>query len=118
MCHQTVSLVARHLEANGIPTVIVGSARDIVEEAGVARFLFVDFPLGNPIGKPYDVAQQRSITSAALDVLERSWAPRTTVQADVTWGDDAWRDRYMRIVEDNRAAPAAEGTAHRRGGTS
>ncbi|MEZ5231807.1 MAG: hypothetical protein R2749_03740 [Acidimicrobiales bacterium] len=48
-----MSLVARHLEANGIPTVIVGSARDIVEQAGVARFLFVDFPLGNPMGKPY-----------------------------------------------------------------
>ena len=31
MCHQTVSLVARHLEANGIPTVIVGCAKDIVE---------------------------------------------------------------------------------------
>ena len=29
MCHQTVSLAARHLEANGIPTVIMGCAKDI-----------------------------------------------------------------------------------------
>jgi D-proline reductase (dithiol) PrdB len=29
VCHQTVSLVGRHLEANGIPTVIVGSALDV-----------------------------------------------------------------------------------------
>jgi hypothetical protein len=49
-----VSLVSRHLEAQGITTIVVGSARDIVEECGVARMLFVDFPLGNPCGKPND----------------------------------------------------------------
>ncbi|MEZ5266228.1 MAG: hypothetical protein AB7W59_23890 [Acidimicrobiia bacterium] len=108
-----MSLVARHLEANGIPTVIVGSARDIVEQAGVARFLFVDFPLGNPMGKPYEVAQQRTITAAALDLLERAWVPRTTVQADVTWGDDSWRAVYMRVDDGNRAALAAAGEARR-----
>ena len=27
MCHQTVSLVARHLEAASIPTVVIGSGR-------------------------------------------------------------------------------------------
>ena len=33
MCHQTVSLVARHLEENGIPTVIIGAALDLLEGA-------------------------------------------------------------------------------------
>jgi D-proline reductase (dithiol) PrdB len=49
VCHQTISLVARHLETNGIPTVIVGSALDVVEHCGVPRFYFTDFPLGNPL---------------------------------------------------------------------
>ena len=44
VCHQTASLVARHLEANGIATVVMGCAKDIVEHAGVPRFLFSDFP--------------------------------------------------------------------------
>jgi len=56
-----VSLVSRYLEENGLSTVIMGSARDIVEECGIARFIFTDFPLGNPCGKPWDVAMQRSI---------------------------------------------------------
>ncbi|PMZ49099.1 hypothetical protein, partial [Pseudomonas sp. FW306-2-11AC] len=30
-CHQTTALVARHLERNGIPTVIMGCAKDIIE---------------------------------------------------------------------------------------
>ena len=96
MCHQTVSLVARHLEANGIPTVILGSARDIVEHCGVPRFVFSDFPLGNPCGRPHDRAMQKSIVGLALDVLESSIAPRTTVQTPFIWSDDqSWRGRYL-----------------------
>jgi len=59
VCHQTVSLAARHLEADGIPTVILGCAKDIVEYCGVPRFLFSDFPLGNSAGRPFDVESQR-----------------------------------------------------------
>ena len=54
-----MSLVARHLEANGVSTAVMGCARDIVEECGVARFVFTDFPLGNPCGKPWDEEMQR-----------------------------------------------------------
>lgn len=96
-----------------MPTVIVGSARDIVEQAGVARFLFVDFPLGNPMGKPHDVAQQRHIAGQALDLLERAWGPRTTVVADASWGGDDWRTNFMRVDDSNREALAAAGAARR-----
>ena len=66
VCHQTVSLVARHLEANGIPTVVMGCAKDIVEHAAVPRFLFSDFPLGNSAGKPHDAASQAFTLELAL----------------------------------------------------
>lgn len=113
MCHQSVSLVARHLEANGIPTVVVGSARDIVEEIGVTRFLFVDFPLGYPTGKPGDRQQQEQICAEALDLLEGAWAAGTTVHAKVEWGDDAWRSSYMRVEDDQREALGAAGAKRR-----
>jgi hypothetical protein len=93
-----VSLVARHLEENGIPTVIVGSARDIVEHCGVPRFLFTDFPLGNPCGKPYDRRMQECTLGMALDLLNSAWMPRTTVQSPFTWSEDAtWREGYAKI---------------------
>ena len=93
-----MSLVARHLEANGIATVILGSARDVVEHCGVPRFVFTDFPLGNPCGKPWDADMQRAIVSLGLDLLERAFAPRTTVQTPFVWSEDqSWRDEYMRI---------------------
>ena len=117
MCHQTVSLVARHLESRGIPTVVIGSARDIVEECGVARFLLVDFPLGNPCGKPWDRDMQDAIASAALDLLERAYVPRTTIQRPEIWNrsdDLGWRDNFMRVDDSNRAALARAGEARRR----
>ena len=63
-----MSLVARHLEANGIPTVIIGSALDVVEYCGVPRFLFTDFPLGNPCGHPYDRDMQEAIVRQAIAI--------------------------------------------------
>lgn len=93
-----MSLVARHLEAGGISTVIIGSARDVVEHCGVPRFLFTDFPLGNPCGRPWDAEMQRRIVGLALDLLESATAPRTTVQAPFVWSEDpSWKERYARI---------------------
>ncbi len=114
MCHQTVSLVARELETAGLTTVVVGSARDIVEECGVPRFLFVDYPLGNPCGRPWDRADQEAILRSALDLVASATAPRTTVQAPNIWPGDEWRDRYMLVDDDNRAELARAGEARRR----
>jgi hypothetical protein len=91
----------------------MGSARDIVEECGVARFVFTDFPLGNPCGKPWDAEMQRSIVGIALDLLEQAWMPRTTIQTPYQWNNDEWREAFMRVDSANREALAREGEARR-----
>jgi D-proline reductase (dithiol) PrdB len=102
-----VSLVARHLEANGIPTVLFGTARDIVEHCSVPRFVFVDFPLGNPCGKPYDVEMQHEILSIGFDLLESATESPTVVQAPHEWGGDTtWKDLIF-----TEAQPFLEGEA-------
>ncbi len=93
VCHQTVSLVSRHLEENGIPTVIIANARDIVENCGVARLLFTDFPLGSPCGEPGNAKMQREIVRMALDLLESATRARTTVEAPFKWSQgEAWKE--------------------------
>jgi hypothetical protein len=100
VCHQTVSLAARHLEENGIPTVIMGCAKDIVEHCGVPRFLFSDFPLGNSAGRPFDEASQTQTLELALRVLERAPAARTTVQSPLRWREDAdWKLDYNNLAK-------------------
>lgn len=110
VCHQTVSLVARHLEANGISTVVMGCAKDIVEHAAVPRFLFSDFPLGNSAGKPHDVASQALTLELALRVLETAPAAQTTVQSPLRWSTDhSWKRDYS-----NPAMLSADELARRR----
>jgi hypothetical protein len=99
VCHQTISLVARHLEANGIATIVMGCAKDIVEHAAVPRFLFSDFPLGNSAGKPHDIASQAFTLELAMRVLETAPSAQTTVQSPLRWSADAvWKRDYNNIL--------------------
>jgi hypothetical protein len=93
-----VSLAARTLEAAGIPTVVMGCAKDIVEYVGVPRFLFSDFPLGNPAGKPKDKASQAATLELALKLLVGAPGPRTTVQNPIRWNSDGlWKLDYSNV---------------------
>jgi D-proline reductase (dithiol) PrdB len=110
VCHQTISLVARHLESDGISTVVMGCAKDIVEHAAAPRFLFSDFPLGNSAGKPHDTDSQAFTLELALRVLESAPGAQTTVQSPLRWSTDAsWKRDY-----NNVAALGAEELARRR----
>jgi hypothetical protein len=108
-------LVARHLEANGLPTVIVGSARDIVTHCGVPRFLFTDFPLGNPAGHPGRPDMQRATVAQALRMFETAHSPRTIETAPYAWHEgEIWRARYGHIDPAEIARLRAEGDQRRR----
>jgi hypothetical protein len=100
VCHQTVSLAARHLESHGIPTVIMGCAKDIVEHCGVSRFLFSDFPLGNSAGRPFDITSQAQTLELAFQVLESASQARTTVRSPFRWdADAAWKRDYLDLTK-------------------
>jgi hypothetical protein len=111
VCHQSVSLAARLLEANGIATVVMGCAKDIVEYVGVPRLVFSDFPLGNAAGKPHDKASQAATLELALALLESAPAARTTVQSPQVWDSTSadWKLDYANIA---RLSP--DEIAHRR----
>ncbi len=86
----------------------MGTARDIVEHCGAARFLFTDFPLGNPCGVPHDAAMQRRIVGLAIDLLAEARGPRTTIEAPIRWPDgDRWKEL---IFSDSQ--PFLEGKVH------
>ncbi|HKE42527.1 MAG TPA: glycine reductase [Casimicrobiaceae bacterium] len=105
VCHQTVALAARMLEENGISTVVMGCAKDIIEYVGVPRFLFSDFPLGNAAGRPKDPESQIFTLDLALSVLEHAPCGRTTVQSPLRWSAEPdWKLDYCNI---DRLSPAA-----------
>ena len=98
-----------------MPTVMIGSARDVVEHCGVPRFLFTDFPLGNPCGHPWNPQMQRDVVSRALQMLETAERPRTTAVAPHAWkGDPGWRERYARVTPAERERLLALGQERRK----
>lgn len=104
-----MSLTARHLEANGIPTLIIGSARDIVDEIAVPRFAFTDLPLGNPVGPSGDADQQRRILTTALRFAESAVAPQSSLVIPVEWNGAAdWRETYMSLDDPEALAAAGD----------
>lgn len=99
VCHQTLSLVARYLEAAGISTVLLACAKDIVEHCGVPRVMFSDFPLGNAAGKPNDPDSQAATLELAFRTLESAPAARTTVQSPQRWSTShAWKQDYSNVA--------------------
>jgi hypothetical protein len=109
-----VSLIARHLEAHGIASVVMGCARDIVEYVGVPRLVWSDFPLGNSAGKPHDAASQRATLALALQAFEAT-APRTTLVSPQRWADDdAWQADYMNVARLDPVEVAARRAEHER----
>ena len=93
-----MSLIGRYLEENGIPTVIMGCAKDIVEQAGVPRFLWSDFPLGNSAGKPNDIESQRDTLELALELFESANEPRTTLTSPQVWSEsNDWQLDFMNV---------------------
>ncbi len=75
MCHQSVGLIQSVIEKTGIPTASVTLLREITERVGPPRALFVDFPLGYPLGLPNDDALQTRILVALLELLAQSVPP-------------------------------------------
>lgn len=90
-----MSLVARYLEAHGMPTVIWSNALDITQSAFVPRTYFTNYPLGNPIGRPGDKADQRAGLLAGLQLLKSAQTAGTIVHSGRVWSDDT---DWMRLI--------------------
>ena len=115
MCHQTVSLVARQLESNGIATVVLGSAKDIMEYCGAPRFVFTDFPLGNPCGKPHDTNSQQQIMTTALELLSTAERPGQYTNSNLSWNENSnWKRNYMYVGPENTTALRLAGEERRK----
>mmetsp|Transcript_126537 Transcript_126537/g.369751 ORF Transcript_126537/g.369751 Transcript_126537/m.369751 type:complete len:138 (-) Transcript_126537:75-488(-) len=79
-------MIAREVEARGIPTVVMGSAFDILSSAWPPRTAFVNYPLGHQGGKPFDPADQYRLVKAAVEGLELHSKPGQVNVLDCDWG--------------------------------
>lgn len=70
-----MSLIARHFEALGLPTLIIGSAIDILQSGQPPRARFVNYPLGFESGRFQDKADQLEVIRQGLKGFDEMAKP-------------------------------------------
>lgn len=89
-----MGLIARVLEAAGIPTLIMTSAWDITRALGPPRAAFLHAPLGHQTGPPGDLLAQREIVQATLEAGISIEKPGEIVDLGIAWPrDPGWEER-------------------------
>ena len=74
-----MGLIGRAVEEVGIPTISISLNLAITEKVKPPRALLLDFPLGHPMGNPFDKALQRQILMSGLKYLKEISRPATIV---------------------------------------
>lgn len=91
-----MGLIARRVEADGIPTTSLTSALSITRSVNPPRAVFLDYPLGHTAGKAKDPALQRKIVAAALAAVGELEQPGAVKMLPYRWSDDDdWKRETM-----------------------
>ena len=81
-------MLARTIEAAGIPTVTLTMMPDLATKTRVSRVLGVEFPFSQGFGMVDDLDMQREVAEAALRLLEQAREPETRRDLALEWPID------------------------------
>ncbi|MCY3926960.1 MAG: hypothetical protein OXG81_01650 [Acidobacteria bacterium] len=103
-----MGLIARRVEADGIPTLSMTSAFSITRSVNPPRAVFLDYPLGHTTGKALDAHLQRDIMMASLAALDELDTPGAVKMLPFRWSDDDDWKREVMEGGDTRTERSAE----------
>jgi len=69
-------VLAHYFESAGLSTVLVGFVREHMEALTPPRALFLDFPMGRPMGKPNDPEFQQKVIRSAFSLFDQENGPQ------------------------------------------
>jgi D-proline reductase (dithiol) PrdB len=70
LCHQSISLAARAIEAAGIPTMMLAVNKEVIESVRPPRAALYEGDFGSVAGRPNFPEQQRRVLDEALRLIE------------------------------------------------
>ena len=82
-----------------MPTLVIGTVRDILEAVPAPRSVFVDFPVGRTFGPPGDAPRHLQVLADALAQLPYFTAPGQIRDLPHQWTPDGSR-AWETIVRD------------------
>ena len=98
-----MSLLAHCIEGRGIPTLVIGTVRDVMEQVPPPRAGFVDFPAGRTFGRPGDARQHERVLADALAQLPAFTARGQIRDLAQQWSDDGDRAWESMVREELRS---------------
>ncbi|MCY4441373.1 MAG: hypothetical protein OXE53_14360 [Deltaproteobacteria bacterium] len=96
-----MSLVANLVEASGIPTLLVGTVRDIVERVKPPRAVCIDNPVGRTFGPPRASRKQESLLAETLGRAHAFTRKGQIIDLPGNWTDRpgaSWQDMVRREI--------------------
>jgi len=123
-CHVAAGVLARAIEARGLPTTTIATLELNVMALKPPRSVFLDFPLGCPCGRPGEPEQQRDILRQALRLAATDWPEWELRRLPHAWGEEgdrSWEehvDSLYRLDREIRATVAQHIADHARLGSS
>ncbi|HEX2932020.1 MAG TPA: hypothetical protein VHV54_19995 [Candidatus Binatia bacterium] len=79
------------IEAAGIPTLVIGTAHDIMSRVVPPRAAFVDHPVGRTFGPPHHRQRNETVLHRALAELEHFTRPGEIRDLHCNWSPDGGR---------------------------
>ena len=105
-----MGLVARVLEAAGVPMLCLTSAYSITASVNPPRAAFSDLPLGHTVGRPHEPELQRDLLRRAFRAAEAMDEPGTIAPTGVAWdANGSWKRRATPTGVETEAAESESG---------
>jgi hypothetical protein len=80
-----VGLIQRAIEDAGVSTICITLMPWITEKVKVPRAIFLEFPLGHPLGKSFDQEQQKMILLDTFRAIESIKEPGVIIELPYKW---------------------------------
>ena len=89
-----MGLVARVIEAAGVPTVALNMIWTLNRLVGMPRIAAIEHPFGRPYGDVDDAETQTAVLRAALDVFARAQDPGSVEHLPFVWPQDPKQTKW------------------------
>lgn len=84
--HQTAGLVARTVELAGVPTIVLGTNREVLERVKAPRAVLVKHPAGAPLGLPGNAGKHQHLLREVFDAAWQFEGPGLITELNYSWG--------------------------------
>jgi hypothetical protein len=89
------------IEAQGIPTLTIGTVRDIMKQVPPPRAVFVDHPVGRTFGRPGESARHEAVLADALAEIPNFTQSGQIRELECRWdadGSRGWEDELKAVL--------------------